>query len=429
MAWQTGAVLFGTFVVLLAVNFPIALALGLSSLVTIQAFGLVPLDFLPQIMFGTADSFTLLAIPFFIFTGIVLGHTSISRRLIDLADRLVGDIPGGLGIVGIVAAVFFAGISGSGPADVAALGLVLVPAMVRTGYGRGFSAALTAASGGIGIIVPPSIALIIYGSIAEVSISDLFLAGVIPGIVVACSLAVVTFVVSKRRGYGSVKRDRVRMPLVTAFRRAFWGLLAPVIILGGIYGGIFTPTEAAAVAVVYSVMVDMLIYRSMTVRGLLAAAGDAAVTSSVIMSIVATASVFAWILNTEGLATGGAAFLVDLVSSKAALLLLINAVIIAAGLFLDAISIYYILMPVFLPIVRLIGVDPVHFGIIVTINLAIGQVTPPVGVNLVAASGVSDVDVGTISRAALPFLAGELAALLVVTFVPELSLFLPGLFR
>lgn len=429
MAWQTGAVLFGTFVVLLAVNFPIALALGLSSLVTIQVFGLVPLDFLPQIMFGTADSFTLLAIPFFIFTGIVLGHTSISRRLIDLADCLVGDIPGGLGIVGIVAAVFFAGISGSGPADVAALGLVLVPAMVRTGYGRGFSAALTAASGGIGIIVPPSIALIIYGSIAEVSISDLFLAGVVPGIVVACSLAVVTYVISKRKGYGSVKRDRVRMPLATAFRRAFWGLLAPVIILGGIYGGIFTPTEAAAVAVVYSVMVDMLIYRSMTIRGLLAAAGDAGVTSSVIMSIVATASVFAWILNTEGLATGGAAFLVDLVSSKAALLLLINAVIIAAGLFLDAISIYYILMPVFLPIVRLIGVDPLHFGIIVTINLAIGQVTPPVGVNLVAASGVSDVDVGTISRAALPFLAGEVAALLVVTFVPELSLFLPGLFK
>ena len=186
MAWQTGAVLFGTFVVLLAMNFPIALALGLSSLVTIQAFGLVPLDFLPQIMFGTADSFTLLAIPFFIFTGIVLGHTSISRRLIDLADCLVGDIPGGLGIVGIVAAVFFAGISGSGPADVAALGLVLVPAMVRSGYDRGFSAALTAASGGIGIIVPPSIALIIFGSIVEVSISALFLAGVVPGIVVAC---------------------------------------------------------------------------------------------------------------------------------------------------------------------------------------------------------------------------------------------------
>jgi len=425
--WQTGAVLFGTFFIMLLLDFPIALALGLSSLVTICSFSLVPLDFLPQILFGTADSFTLLAIPFFIFTGIILGHTSISRRLIDLADCLVGDVPGGLGIVGIIAAVFFAGISGSGPADVAALGLVLIPAMTQAGYERGFSAALTAASGGIGIIVPPSIALIIYGYIAEVSIPKLFIAGIIPGIVVACALCLVSYIISKKRGYtAGIKRKRNGLKLKTAFRRAFWGLLAPVIILGGIYGGVFTPTEAAAVAVIYSILVDMVIYRSMTLRGLLHAAGEAGITTSVIMSIVVTASLFAWILNTEGLAVRGAALLVSYFSHRIVLLLLINIILKSAGLFLDAISIFYIFLPVFLPIIRAIGVEPLHFGIIMTINLAIGQVTPPVGVNLVAASGVSGVEIRLISKAALPFIAGECIALLLVTFIPELSLFLPG---
>ncbi|MBT4484193.1 MAG: TRAP transporter large permease, partial [Candidatus Latescibacteria bacterium] len=365
-------------------------------------------------------------IPFFIFTGIVLGHTSISRRLIDLADCLVGNIPGGLGIVGIIAAVFFAGISGSGPADVAALGIVLISAMTKVGYDRDFSAALTAVSGGIGIIVPPSIALIIYGFIAEVSIPKLFIAGIIPGITVAFTLCLVTYIISKKRGYTARKREDLKIG--TAFRRAFWGLLAPVIILGGIYGGVFTPTEAAAVAVIYCILVDMVIYRSMSVRELIRAAGEAGVTSSVIMSIVVTASLFAWILNTEGLALKGTSLLVNHISHKAVLLVIINLILIAAGLFLDAISIFYIFLPVLLPVIRAVGVDPIHFGIIMTINLAIGQVTPPVGVNLIAASGVSGVGIRKISKAALPFIIGECIALLLVTFIPEISLFLPGLF-
>ena len=301
MEWQIAAVLFGSFVCMLVLEFPIALSLGLSSILTVVMFSLVPLEFLPQLLFGTADSFTLLAIPFFVFAGIVLGHTSIAQRLIDLANCLVGNIPGGFGIVGILTALFFAGMSGSGPAGVAALGIVMIPAMKRAGYDGGFSSALIAASGGIGIIVPPSIALIIYGFIAEVSISKLFFAGIIPGIIVAVMLSVVTYIISRKRGYYSRDKKETLKPFV-ALKRAFWGLLAPVIILGGIYGGVFTPTEAAAVAVIYSVAVDMVVYRSMKFGDLLRIAGEAGVTSSVIMSIVVTASLYAWILNTQGIA-------------------------------------------------------------------------------------------------------------------------------
>ncbi len=426
MTWQIGVILFSSFLAMLALDFPIALALGFSSAVTIVLFSLAPLDFIPQLMFGSSDSFTLLSIPFFIFAGIILGSTSISRRLIDLADSLVGDIPGGLGIVGIIAAVFLAGISGSGPADVAALGLVLIPAMVRAGYSRGFSSALSAVSGGIGIIVPPSIALIIYGSVAEVSIPKLFMAGILPGILVAVTLAAITWFISRRRGYRP-PGNRERLKPWVAFRRAIWALLAPVIILGGIYGGVFTPTEAAAIAVVYSVAIDVLIYRALGFRDFLRAAGEAGLTSAVIMSIVVTASLFAWILNTQGLASGTASLLLSVSGNKVVILILLNLVLLGAGMFLDAISIFYIFMPIFLPLIHQIGVDPVHFGIIATVNMAIGQVTPPVGVNLVAASGVSGESVGRIARETAPFLVGECIALGIITFFPELSLFLPGL--
>lgn len=429
MSGWCGLLLFGAFVLFLAIDFPIALALGGSSLLTILVFDLAPLELVPQVMFGTVDSFTLLAIPFFVFAGMILGHTTLSKRLVDLAESIVGGIPGGLGIVGIIAAVFFAGISGSGPADVAALGLVLLGPMYKAGYPRPFSGALIAASGGIGILVPPSIALIIYGFIAEVSIPKLFVAGIIPGLIVAISLSTVTFIISKRKGYGGTTGRESGMSILMAFKRAVWGLLAPVIILGGIYGGIFTPTEAAAVAVVYSLAVDMLVYRSMFFGDIIPIAARAAVTTAVILSIVAAASLFAWIMNTQGIARDIAAFLVGLSTGKVVMLLLINAILIFTGLVLDAISIFYILLPIFLPVIRMLGIDPIHFGVIVTLNLAIGQITPPVGVNLVAASGVTGLSVGRLSRAVLPFIAGEICALLVVTYMPPLSLFLPGLMQ
>ncbi len=419
--------LFSTLALFLAVNIPIALSLGLASLVTIALFRLVSFQVIPELMFSAVNSWTLLAVPFFILAGNILGKTEISRRLVRLADALLGRIPGGLGITAVTASIFFAGISGSGPADVAALGAFLIPAMTRAGYDKDFAAALMAAGGGIGIIIPPSIALIIYGVVADTSISKLFMAGIIPGILVGGGLILVTLFSARPGGPIGLQKREKTPPILQAFREAFWGLLAPVIILGGIYGGIFTPTEAAAVAIFYGLFVGMFIYRDLALRDLYPLLSDAGITSAVVMLIVASASIFSWILTTEGIADGVASALLAVTQNRILLLLLINVMVITLGLFMDAISVFYLLVPIFLPLIRTIGVDPVHFGIILTVNLAIGQITPPVGVNLLVASTLSGSSIRRISRAALPLIAAEGIVLLLVTYFPGLCLWLPGL--
>ncbi len=419
--------LFSTLALFLTVNISIALSLGLAALVTIALFHLVTLQMIPELMFSAVNSWTLLAVPFFILAGNILGKTEISQRLVRLADALLGRIPGGLGITAITASIFFAGISGSGPADVAALGSFLIPAMSDAGYDRDFAAALIAAGGGIGIIIPPSIALIIYGVVADTSISKLFMAGIVPGILVGGGLiSVILF--SARTGGGRKSPEREGPPpLMASFRGALWGLLAPVIILGGIYGGVFTPTEAAAVAIFYGLFVGMFIYRDLTFRDLYPLLSEAGVTSAVVMLIVASASLFSWVLISEGIAEGVTAALLSLTQNRVVLLLLINVLVIILGLFMDAISVFYLLVPIFLPLIRKIGIDPVHFGIILTVNLAIGQITPPVGVNLLVASTLSGSSIRRISRAALPLVAAEAIVLLLVTYLPELSLWLPAM--
>jgi C4-dicarboxylate transporter DctM subunit len=421
--------LFSSLALFLAVNIPIAHSLGLSALVTIVLFHLVPLQMLPELMFSATNSWTLLAVPFFILAGNILGKTEISRRLVRLAEAMMGGIPGGLGITAVAASIFFAGISGSGPADVAALGSFLIPAMNRAGYRREYAAALMAAGGGIGIIIPPSIALIIYGVVADTSISKLFIAGIIPGILVGGGLISMTYATAKA-GWGPPAQEKKTAPsFFRALREALWGLLAPVIILGGIYGGIFTPTEAAAVAIFYALFVGLFIYRDITMKDLYPLLAEAGVTSATVMLIVAAASVFSWVLTTSGIADGLAQSLLSITHNPYLLLLLINLIVIAMGLFMDAISIFYLLVPIFLPLVRKVGVDPVHFGIILTVNLAIGQITPPVGVNLMVASSLSGRPVRRIARAALPLVAAEAVVLLLVTYLPGLCLWLPGWMR
>ena len=413
------AILFVCFFCLLALGVPVAISLGAASILVIATFDLAPLMSVFQGLIGSTDKWTLLAIPLFVLAGNILAKTGVSVRLVDLARSAVGRVRGGLALATVVVCIFFAGISGSGPADVAALGALLIPALVKEGYGRPFASGLLAAGGGIGIIVPPSIALIIYGVVAKANITNLFKAGILPGILVGASLGIVAFIKAP-----SVQHESDRPRFFPALLRAFWGLLAPVILLGGIYSGIFSPTEAAAVAVVYSLLVGVVIYRDVRLRQLPAILVESAATSAAVMFVVACAATFSWVLNTQGAAIAFSEWMLSLSSSKVILLLAINAVLIAAGLFMDAISIFYIFIPIFLPVIHSLGVDPVHFGIIVTVNLAIGQVTPPVGVNLFVAARVGRVSVAKISKAAVPLIIAEVVALLIITFWPGLSLWL-----
>jgi C4-dicarboxylate transporter DctM subunit len=421
--------LFGSFGVLLFLDFPIAAALGISSVLTIFAFDLAPLQLIPQQLLSATDSWTLLAVPFFILAGNLLAKTAISERLIQLARVIVGRLPAGLAMVSVVVSIFFAGISGSGPADTAALGAILIPAMEKAGYDKRSAAALMAAGGGIGIIIPPSIALLIYGVVANAPVTRLFIAGILPGLVVGLSLFAVSFWLFGRDPRIRAEPRGSWRGVVRAARDAWWGLLAPLIILGGIYGGIFTATEAATVAVVYGVVVGFFIHRDLRLRDLPAILIDTGVTTGVVMLLVCTASLFAWVLNTSGVAAAAAGGLMHLASGRVGGLLLINGILLVAGCFMDAISIFYVLLPILLPVVKALGIDLVHFGVVMTVNMAIGQITPPVGVNLFVACGIAKISMKDISRAVVPMVVAQTVALLVVTFWPDLSLWLPRFMR
>jgi len=422
--WPVATLLFGVFGLLLALGAPVALALGVSALLAIVCFDPGHLEVVPQTLLAATQVWDLMAIPLFVLAGHIMARSAMARRLIDLAECFTGPLPGGVGQALIVAGIFLAGISGSGPADVAVLGTLAVGPMVQRGYPRGTAAALAAVCGGIGIIVPPSIALILYGIVAGAPIRDLFLAGVIPGILVGGTLMIMLAV----RTWGKI--ERVAFPgwrhAARSLVRALWALLFPLIILGGIYGSIFTPTESAAVAVVYAVLVSRLVYGDLDWRGLYRALVDSVSVTAVVMLIVACARLFARVLDDHAIAEDLAGLLTGVTQNPYVLLLVVNAALLVAGCFMDAISIFYIFVPIVAPVLHAAGVDLVHLGVIMTVNLAIGQVTPPVGVNLYVSAGVTGCDMHRISREALPFMAAGVIALLVITYCPWLSLFLPG---
>ncbi|HEV8310081.1 MAG TPA: TRAP transporter large permease, partial [Methylomirabilota bacterium] len=337
-------------------------------------------------------------------------------------------VAGGLALVAVVCCVFFAGISGSGPADTAALGTVLIPAMVARGYPRPFASALVAAGGSIAIVIPPSIAFIVYGVITNTSIPALFAAGVLPGLVVGACLAIPAYVYSRRHGW---RGERWGSPaeIGRAARESIWGLLAPGVILGGIYGGVFTPTEAAIVAVFYGLFVGAVIYRTLTWAGLWAIIMDATVSSAVVMLIVGFAGLYAWAGATLGILDRITAAILAVSQDPRVVIWLINLIVVLAGYLLDGISIFYIFTPIFMPLLARFGWDPVWFGIVLTVNIAIGQITPPVAVNLYVAANVGGVSFDTLSRAVWPFVGAMVLALVIVTLWPELSLWLPRAFR
>ncbi len=419
-----GIALFGIFFLLIFLNVPIAVSLGLSALVGLH---IADFDFsmFPSIMYTAIGKFALLAIPFFILAGVIMEYAGISQRLVRFAEVCVGHRRGGMISVVVLVACFFAAISGSGQATVAALGSILIPAMVAGGYDKGVSTALMSASGAIGIIIPPSIAFVVYASIADVSVGALFSGGIIPGIIVG--LAYVFAALWSSRGNTNIVQrpassGRERL---LAFKEAFWGLLTPVIILGGIYGGIFTPTEAAGVAVVYGLVVGMFIYREIKVRDLWHLFVDAAIASGTVMFIIAGASVFAWLLTTSHIASNISQTVLSAGLDKLTVLLLINLVFLIAGCFLDANSAFYIMVPIMMPIVHAFKIDPVHFGVFITVNMAIGLITPPVGINLYVGCNIAGVSVAELCRKIVPFVVAGIIALLVITYIPAISMFLP----
>jgi tripartite ATP-independent transporter DctM subunit len=420
---EPGILLFGLFLVLLLVGVPIVTSVGITALLFLWAWNL-GVQVTAANVWANIAKFPLLAIPFFILAGFVMDRVGLSRGLVHLLNLLVGPVRGGLGLVAVGGCVFFGAISGTGPADTAAIGSVMIPAMVRRGYAVGFAAALVAAAATTDVLIPPSVAFVVYGVITETSVARLFAAGVVPGLLMGIALITPVVWISRRRGWGGEPWGTPR-EIARAAWEAKWGLIAPVIILGGIYGGIFTPTEAAVVAVIYGLLVGVVVFRNLGVRDLYDVFLDSAVATSVVMIVVGFAGLFSWTGSTLGVMDRTAASLLALTDNPYAILLLINAMLVIAGMLLDAISIYYVFLPIFIPLMARFGWDPIWFGVMMTVNLAIGTITPPVAVNLYVAARIARVPIEEVAAWAIPFMLALIVALLIIVYVPFVTLWLP----
>jgi C4-dicarboxylate transporter DctM subunit len=419
---MTAAILFGAFALFLLLSVPIGISLGLATLVTIMFAGSLPVEFLSKELITSVDSFPLMAVPFFILAGEIMGKGGISDRLFRVANSMVGNKTGGFAIATIITCMFFAAISGSGPATVAAIGGIMIPAMVKQGYDKRFATAVVAAAGSLGVIIPPSIPMVIYGVVGSVSIGNMFIAGILPGILVGLALMVYTYFHSRKKGYTGSDEKTSISNIARAVWDAKWALLIPIIILGGIYGGIFTPTEAAVIAVVYGLVAGLLLYKELKVKDLPKVMIDSALTTATILIIVGTATAFGRLLTIEQIPNQVAQAMLSISENPIVIILLITILLLIVGCFMDTLAAIIILTPILLPIAVNIGYDPIHFGIIMVLNLAIGFITPPLGVNLFVGSGISGLSIEALSKAIVPFFFAMLLTLLIVIFVPQLSL-------
>lgn len=409
-------------VVMILIGSPVAYAIGLFVSMIFFLTTEVPLKVVPQMMTSAVNSFPLMAIPFFMLAGALMNTAGITRRLFEFANCLVGHITGGLGHVNVAASMLFAGMSGSAVADAAGLGTVEIEAMTQYGYDRDFSAGITAASATIGPVIPPSIIFIIYGVLAEVSIGALFLAGFIPGVLMGLSLMVRIYLIARKRNYPVSPRPPFRK-ILTAFKAAFLPLLTPVIIIGGILAGVFTPTEAAVVAVVYALFLGV-IYRELTLRGLWETIHKVGIQTATIMIITATANVLGWILIRSRIPQLVAESILTVTDNPYLILLFLNILLLVNGCIMEVIAALVILTPILVPMVKMVGIDPVHFGVVMTLNLMIGLLTPPLGMGLYTVQKVAGISFGRTAKAAFPFLLPLIIVLLLVTYVPNISLFL-----
>lgn len=423
---MNGWIIFILLVVLMLTGMPISIALGLTVLTFLFTMTSIPIEIVSQRLFTGLDSFAIMAIPFFILAGNFLTHGGVARRMIRFATALVGHLPGGLGIGGVFACALFAAVSGSSPATVVAIGSILIPAMERAGFPRSFGVGSIGTAGALGILIPPSIVMVIYSVSTNTSVGKLFIAGIVPGIALALLLMAVTFVTAKRRGYPRMQRASLR-EVWTSFRQAIWGLLLIVVVIGGIYGGLFTPTEAAAVSAVYAFVVAVFVYKDLRLREVGRVLLDSANMSAMLLYIITNAMLFSFLLTSENIPQDMAQWIIDKHLAAWVFLLGCNVLLLVAGNFMEASSIVLLLAPILFPVAVKLGIDPIHFGIMMTVNMEVGMLHPPVGLNLYVASSIAKMGLTETTLAFAPWLIVMVIYLLFITYVPDISIWLPNL--
>jgi C4-dicarboxylate transporter DctM subunit len=421
---MTTLVIFGLLIVLMAIGMPVGVALGLTVLTFMFTFTTTPIEAVALKMFTGIEKFEIMAIPFFILAGNFLTHGGVARRMINFATSMVGHMTGGLGMSAVLACAIFAAVSGSSPATVVAVGSILIPAMLKQGFPLRFSAGVVASAGGLGILIPPSIVMVMYAVSTDSSIGALFMAGVIPGLLLAFMLGFTTWWQARKHGYPTQPKatwgERLKF-----FREAVWGLMLIVVVMGGIYSGLFTPTEAAAMSAVYAFLIALFVYKDIGFKQVPRALLDAANMSSMLLFIIASAILFSFILTSEQIPQRMAEAIVASGLGPIGFLVVVNVLLLLAGNIMEPSSIILILAPILFPVAVALGIDPVHFGIIITVNMEIGMITPPVGLNLFVASGITKAGMSEMTMAVLPWLYTMLVFLIMVTYIPQISLFLP----
>lgn len=423
---MSALVIFVLLLVLMLTGMPISIALGLTVLTFLFTMTDVPVQAVALKLFTGIEKFEIMAIPFFILAGNFLTHGGVARRMILFATSMVGHWHGGLALAGVLACALFAAVSGSSPATVVAIGSILLPAMVKQGYPKSFGAGVVTTSGALGILIPPSIVMVMYSVSTNTSVGKLFMAGVIPGLMLAVLLGLTTWVLARKKNYPRMDKASWTERLV-AFRRSAWGLLLIVIVMGGIYSGVFTPTEAAAMAAVYAFVIAVFVYKDMGLRQVPKVLRDSAAMSAMLLYIITNAVLFSFLMTSEGIPQAMAGWIMDKGFGVISFLLVVNLLLLLAGNVMEPSSIVLIMAPILFPVAVALGIDPVHFGIIMVVNMEVGMCHPPVGLNLYVASSITKMGISELTVAVLPWLLTMLGFLLIVTYVPQISLWLPRL--